>query len=169
MSAEGIAQIVAAAGRAAVPRKELLGFAEDAAKMGVAFDSTAEEAGTTMAKWRTAFELPQSGVVALADQINALTNSFGGDVGAVTDMVTRIGPLGKVGGLAASQIAAMSQVLSSVGVESEVGATGIKHDARAHQARRRPDRSAMPSNRWASMPGRSPRTCSATRAARSPM
>jgi TP901 family phage tail tape measure protein len=126
MSAEGIAQIVAAAGRAAVPRKELLGFAEDAAKMGVAFDSTAEEAGTTMAKWRTAFELPQSGVVALADQINALTNSFGGDVGAVTDMVTRIGPLGKVGGLAASQIAAMSQVLSSVGVESEVGATGIK-------------------------------------------
>jgi TP901 family phage tail tape measure protein len=126
MSAEGIAQIVAAAGRAAVPRKELLGFAEDAAKMGVAFDSTAEEAGTTMAKWRTAFALPQSGVVALADQINALTNSFGGDVGAVTDMVTRIGPLGKVGGLAASQIAAMSQVLSSVGVESEVGATGIK-------------------------------------------
>lgn len=127
MSAEGIAQIVAAAGRANVPRQELLRFAEDAARMGVAFDSTAEEAGTTMAKWRTAFELPQAGVVALADQINALTNSYGGNVGAVTDMVTRIGPLGKVGGLAASQIAAMSQVLSSVGVESEIGATGIKN------------------------------------------
>ena len=127
MSAEGIAQIVAAAGRANVPRQELLRFAEDAAKMGVAFDSTAEEAGNTMAKWRTAFQLPQDGVVALADQINALTNSYGGNVGAVTDMVTRIGPLGKVGGLAASQIAAMSQVLSSVGVESEVGATGIKN------------------------------------------
>ena len=127
MSAEGIAQIVAAAGRANVPRQELLRFAEDAAKMGVAFDSTAEEAGSTMAKWRTAFELPQAGVVALADQINALTNSYGGNVGAVTEMVTRIGPLGKVGGLAASQIAAMSQVLSSVGVESEIGATGIKN------------------------------------------
>lgn len=127
MAAEGIAQIVAAAGRANVPREELLRFAEDAAKMGVAFDSTAEEAGETMAKWRTAFSLPQDGVVALADQINALTNSYGGNVGAVTDMVTRIGPLGKVGGLAASQIAAMSQVLSSVGVESEVGATGIKN------------------------------------------
>lgn len=127
MAAEGIAQIVAAAGRANVPRAELMRFAEDAAKMGVAFESTAEEAGATMAKWRTAFGLPQDGVVALADQINALTNSFGGDVGAVTEMVTRIGPLGKVGGLAASQIAAMSQVLSSVGVESEVGATGIKN------------------------------------------
>jgi TP901 family phage tail tape measure protein len=127
MAAEGIAQIVAAAGRANVPREELMKFAEDAAKMGVAFDSTAEDAGNTMAKWRTAFGLPQDGVVALADQINALTNSFGGNVGAVTDMVTRIGPLGKVGGLAAAQIASMSQVLSSVGVESEVGATGIKN------------------------------------------
>lgn len=127
MTAEGIAQIVAAAGRANVPREELMKFAEDAAKMGVAFDSTAEDAGNTMAKWRTAFGLPQDGVVALADQINALTNSFGGNVGAVTDMVTRIGPLGKVGGLAAAQIASMSQVLSSVGVESEIGATGIKN------------------------------------------
>lgn len=127
MAAEGIAQIVAAAGRANVPREELMRFAEDAAKMGVAFDSTAEDAGNTMAKWRTAFSLPQDGVVALADQINALTNNFGGNVGAVTDMVTRIGPLGKVGGLAAAQIASMSQVLSSVGVESEIGATGIKN------------------------------------------
>lgn len=127
MAAEGIAQIVAAAGRANVPREELMRFAEDAAKMGVAFDSTAEDAGNTMAKWRTAFGLPQDGVVALADQINALTNSYGGNVGAVTDMVTRIGPLGKVGGLAAAQIASMSQVLSSVGVESEIGATGIKN------------------------------------------
>jgi len=127
MAAEGIAAIVAAAGRANVPREELLRFAEDAAKMGVAFESTAEEAGGTMAKWRTAFELPQDGVVELADQINALTNTFGGNVGAVTEMVTRIGPLGKVGGLAASQIAAMGQVLSSVGVESEIGATGIKN------------------------------------------
>jgi phage tail tape measure protein, TP901 family, core region len=127
MAADGIAQIVAAAGRANVPREELMRFAEDAAKMGVAFDSTAEQAGESMAKWRTAFGLTQDGVVGLADQINALTNSYGGNVGAVTEMVTRIGPLGKVGGLAASKIAAMSQVLSSVGVESEVGATGIKN------------------------------------------
>lgn len=127
MAAEGIAQIVAAAGRANVPREELMRFAEDAAKMGVAFDSTAEDAGNSMAKWRTAFGMTQDDVVSLADQINALTNTYGGNVGAVTDMVTRIGPLGKVGGLAAAEIASMSQVLSSVGVESEVGATGIKN------------------------------------------
>lgn len=127
MAADGFAQIVAAAGRAGVPREELLQFAEDAAKMGVAFDSTAEEAGNTMAKWRTAFGLPRQGLVDLADQINALTNTYGGNVAGVTEMVTKIGPLGKVGGLAAAQIASMGQVLSSVGVEADVGATGIKN------------------------------------------
>ncbi|WP_121120069.1 phage tail tape measure protein [Croceibacterium ferulae] len=127
MAAEGIAQIVAAAGRANVPRKELLGFAEDAAKMGVAFEMEAADAGETMAKWRTAFGMGQDGVVALADQINALTNAYGGNVGGVTEMVTRIGPLGKVAGVAAPQIASMAQLLSAVGVESEIGATGIKN------------------------------------------
>jgi TP901 family phage tail tape measure protein len=127
MAAEGIAQIVAAAGRANVPRQELLRFAEDAAKMGVAFDTSAEDAGEMMAKWRTAFGLGQNDVVALADQVNALTNAYGGNVAGVSEMVTRIGPLGKVGGLAASEIASMAQVLSSVGVESEIGATGIKN------------------------------------------
>lgn len=127
MAAEGIAEIVAAAGRANVPREELLRFAEDAAKMGVAFDISADTAGETMAKWRTAFKLPQKDVVALADQINTLTNKYGGNVAGVTEMVTRIGPLGKVGGLAASEIASMAQLLSSVGVESEIGATGIKN------------------------------------------
>lgn len=127
MAAEGIAQIVAAGGRAGIAREDLLKFAEDSAKMGVAFESTAEEAGAMMAKWRTAFGMGQGEVVELADQINALTNSFGGNVAAVTDVVTRIGPLGDVAGVAAPQIAAIAQLMSSVGVESEVGATGIKN------------------------------------------
>ena len=127
MAAEGLAQIVAAAGRAGIAREELLGFATDAAKMGIAFDTTAEDAGEMMAKWRTAFGLGQKEVVGLADQINALTNTYGGNVQAVTDMVTRIGPLGKVAGVTAPQIASIAQLMNKVGVEAEVGATGIKN------------------------------------------
>lgn len=127
MAAGGIAQIVAAAGRANIPRKELLGFAQDAAKMGVAFDMTGDEAGGMMAKWRTAFGLSQVGVTALADQINALTNTYGGNATAVSGIVTRIGSLGKVAGLSSSQVGAMAQLLNSVGVEEEVAATGIKN------------------------------------------
>ncbi|WP_137681161.1 phage tail tape measure protein [Aurantiacibacter suaedae] len=127
MSSEGLAQIVAAAGRAGVARKELLTFADDAAQMGIAFDSTAEDAGAMMAKWRTAFGMGQDDVRSLADQINALTNTYGGNVGAIAGITTRIGALGDVAGLAAPQIAAMGQVMNAVGVEEEISATGIKN------------------------------------------
>ncbi len=127
MAAEGIAAIVAAAGRANIPRKELLRFAEDAAKMGVAFDMTGDEAGAMMAKWRTAFSLGQTDVVRLSDQVNALTNAYGGNATAVAGVITRIGALGGVAGVSASQVGAMAQLLNSVGVEEEVAATGIKN------------------------------------------
>lgn len=138
MAANELATIAAAAGAAGVgvdkfgrpmrdQRKQLLQFTNDAAEMGVAFDMSADVAGDTMAKWRTAFELPQAGVVALGDNVNALTNTFGGKAANVTDIMTRIGPLGKVAGLAAPEIAAMGSTLDSIGVQSEVAATGIKN------------------------------------------
>ena len=138
MAANELAAIAAAAGAAGVgmdkigrpmadQRQQLLQFTNDAAEMGVAFDMTADVAGETMAKWRTAFEMPQAGVVALGDRVNALTNTFGGKAANVTDIITRIGPLGKVAGLAAPQIAALGSTLDSIGVPSEVAATGIKN------------------------------------------
>ncbi len=84
-----------------------------------------------MATWRTAFGLQHDGVIVLADQVNALTNAYGGNVSSVSDMVTRIGPLGEVAGIAAPSLAAMAQLMNSVGVESEVGATGLKNMALA--------------------------------------
>jgi TP901 family phage tail tape measure protein len=138
MSAAELASIAAAAGAAGVgmdkfgkalpdQRQQLLAFTNDAAEMGVAFDMSADQAGETMAKWRTAFELPQDGVRALGDRVNALTNSFGGKAANVTEIITRIGPLGKVAGLAAPQIAALGSTLDSIGVAPEIAATGIKN------------------------------------------
>lgn len=138
MAASGLAEIAAAAGAAGVgmdksgkamkdQRQQLIAFTEDAAKMGVAFDMTAEDAGGTMAKWRTAFAMTQPQVRALGDQVNALTNTFGGKASDVADIVTKIGPLGKVAGLAAPQIAALGSTLNSIGVQNDVAATGIKN------------------------------------------
>lgn len=127
MAKEGLAQIMAAAGASGVPREELLKFTEDAAQMGVAFGIEAETAGQTMAQWRAAFGIGQKEVVALGDRINALTNRFGGNAEAVTGMVTRIGPLGRVAGVASGQVAALAQTMNKIGVEEEIGATGIKN------------------------------------------
>lgn len=122
-----IAKIVAAAGQAAIPRKELLQFAEDAAQMGIAFDTTAEESGQTMATWRTAFRMSQRDVVDLADKVNYLGNTGPANVRKISDVVNRIGALGEVAGLGSGPIAALGATVAAVGTESEVSATGIKN------------------------------------------
>lgn len=57
MAGEGLAQIVAAGGQSGLAEDELLTFAEMAAKIGVAFDVSADTAGTSMAKIKTALGL----------------------------------------------------------------------------------------------------------------
>jgi len=127
MAAEGIAQIVAAGGQSGIAREELNRFAEDAVKMGVAFDQTAEESGSMMAKWRTAFKMNQAEVVTLADQINYLGNTGAASTGQISNILTAIGPLGEVAGVSAAQLAAMGSTLAGVGIAQDVAATGIKN------------------------------------------
>lgn len=127
MAAEGIAQIVAAGGQSGIARDELNRFAEDAVKMGVAFDQTAAQSGEMMAKWRTAFKMTQDEVVTLADQINHLGNNGAASTGQISSILTSIGPLGEVAGVSAAQLAAMGSTLAGVGIAQDVAATGIKN------------------------------------------
>ncbi|MGD9759106.1 MAG: phage tail tape measure protein [Comamonas sp.] len=127
MAAGGIAQIVAAGGQAGIPRAELKGFASDAVKMGVAFDQTADEAGQMMATWRTAFKMGQGDVTKLADQVNYLGNTGPASAKKISNVVTSIGPLGAVAGMASGQIAAMGATLIGMGTAEEVAATGMKN------------------------------------------
>ncbi|MGN2432229.1 phage tail tape measure protein [Pseudomonas syringae] len=123
-SANGIAAIVAAGAKANVPREELTGFASDAVKMGVAFDQTAAESGDMMASWRSSFQMTQPQVAALSEKINVL----GGNnlEKKIATMVTAMGPLGPVAGLASGQLAAMGATLASVDVPADVAASGMK-------------------------------------------
>lgn len=127
MASEGLTAIVAAAGQAGIARRELLPFAEDAAKMGIAFDTSAEEAGSMMATWRTAFRLTQPEVRGLADQINYLGNTSAANAMQISGVVTRIGPLGEVAGLASGEVAALGATLVGMGISEEIAATGIKN------------------------------------------
>ena len=127
MAAEGIAQIVAAGGQTGIAREDLLSFAESATKMGIAFDITADQAGDMMAKWRTAFKMNQEEVVALADKVNYLGNTTAASAPLISEVVTRIGPLGEVGGVASGEIAALGASIVGTGTSSEIAATGIKN------------------------------------------
>ncbi|MFA9486127.1 MULTISPECIES: phage tail tape measure protein [unclassified Moraxella] len=127
MSANDIAQIVALGGQSGIARGELMKFADDAVKMGVAFDVSAQQAGQSMAEMRTAFGMSQTQVVELADQINHLGNNTPAAAKSIMDIVQRVGAFGEVAGSSAGAIAAVGATIRGMGVADEVAATGIKN------------------------------------------
>lgn len=127
MSANDIAQIVALGGQSGIARGELMKFADDAVKMGVAFDVSAQQAGQSMAEMRTAFGMNQTQVVELADQINHLGNNTPAAAKSIMEIVQRVGAFGEVAGSSAGAIAAVGATIRGMGVADEVAATGIKN------------------------------------------
>lgn len=124
MTAAELGQIMAAAGQSGIASSDLAQFTETAAKMGVAFDTTAEQAGEWMATWRTALSLSQNEVEALGDQLNYLGNTTSENALKLSEVVTRVGALGQTAGLTGGEVAALAA--SMPGVTAEISATGIK-------------------------------------------
>ena len=124
MTADALGQIMASAGQAGIASEDLAKFTETAAKMGVAFNTTAEQAGEWMATWRTALNLSQTQVTALGDQLNYLGNTTSKNALKLSEVVTRVGALGQTAGLSAGEVAALAA--SMPGVTAEISATGIK-------------------------------------------
>ncbi|MHA6305707.1 phage tail tape measure protein [Hafnia paralvei] len=126
MAANDIAKIVAAGGQAGIAAGGLKEFATDAVKMGIAFDEGADVAGQQMAQWRVSLGLTQTQVEALGDQINYLGNTGPVASNQLTDVVTRVGSLGKLAHLSAGEVAALGDTISAAGIQTDVAATGIK-------------------------------------------
>lgn len=133
MAAKDIAQIMALGGQSGLDEKQLLGgdgqvgFVEHAVKMGTAFGMTAEESGEAMAKMKSAFGMSIPEVATLTDKINLLGNTGAANEKQILNIVTRVGPLGGVAGVAAGEIAALGSTLAGMGVQEEVAATGIQN------------------------------------------
>jgi len=125
MAADGIGAIVAAAGQAGIAREELLRFAEDAAKMGVAFDLSGEQAGAAMTGLRSIFGLTQDEVVKLGDAINHLSNNMDAKAADLLNIANRAGSTAKLFGLSGAQLNALGATFLALKTPPEVAATGI--------------------------------------------
>lgn len=125
IAAEGFAQIAAAAGQAGIQREEIVQFSEDAAKMGVAFDMGADQAGGAMTGLRTIFKLTQDGVVSLGDSVNYLSNNMDAKASNIVDILNRTGGTGKLIGMTGQEVAALGATFLALKKPPEVAATGI--------------------------------------------
>jgi TP901 family phage tail tape measure protein len=131
ITAKGFADIYAAAGQAGIPKAEINDFARSVGQIAVAFDMTAEEAGTAMAKLRTSLGLSQPELIGLADAMNHLSNNTASTAKQVTEFVLRSGTAGKAAGLSAEQTAAFGAAMISTGANSEVAATSFNNMVKA--------------------------------------
>ena len=126
MAADGIAAIIAAAGQSGVAKQDLAEFSEQAAKMGVAFDLTGDQAGKMMSDWRAGMNLTLPQVYSLADAVNHLSNNMHASAPALGEVIQRVGAVAMVCGLSETKVAALGAAFLSAGASPEVAATALK-------------------------------------------
>lgn len=131
LSVNGLAEIAAAAGQAGIAGADLIRFTEAAAKIGVAFDISAAEAGDAIAKMMTGLGLTIDEAVSLSDAMNHLSNAQASSAAEILDVVRRVGAQGKMFGFTAEQTAAFGSAMIASGAQSDVAATSFNNMGKA--------------------------------------
>lgn len=131
VAVDGLSQIAAAAGAAGIAGDDLVKFTEAAAKVGVAFDISADVAGDAMAKMMTGLGLTIDETVSLADAMNHLSNAQASSAAEILDVVRRVGAQGKMFGFTAEETAAFGSAMIAAGAQSDVAATSFNNMGKA--------------------------------------
>lgn len=124
---DGIADIVTAAGQSGIEKDQLLQFAESATKMSVAWDVSAEEAGSTLATWRAAMGLTQKNALDLADATNYLSNNMNAKAKDIAAVMVRQGSTAMGAGFGYNDTAALAASLIAGGATEETASTALKN------------------------------------------
>ncbi|MDF1854253.1 phage tail tape measure protein [Pseudooceanicola sp.] len=123
----GLAEIAAAAGQAGIAGQDLIRFTNAAARIGVAFDISADQAGASMANLMTALGLTIDETVSLADAMNHLSNSQASSAADILDVVRRVGAQATLFGFSAEETSAFASAMLAAGAQSEVAATSFRN------------------------------------------
>lgn len=126
MSYKEIGELAAAGAQGGIETVDLSKFSELAAKMGVAFDMEAGEAGQKMANWKAAFGMDMNELKALGDKVNYLGNNSAASASSISNVISRVGALGEVAGVGSGEVAGLGAAMIAMGTQDDVAATGIK-------------------------------------------
>ena len=126
-SAEGIAEIVAAAGQSNIPYQELGKFTEMVAKVAVAWDVSERETSESLAKIKTQLNMNTDEIGLYADAINHLSNNTAATAPNLVDFAKRVAAQGDMFGFTATQSLAFGGAMIAAGGETEVAATSFRN------------------------------------------
>ena len=122
---EEIAGVAEAAGQLGVAREDIVGFTETMIAMGESTNLSADEAATSIAQISNVMgTLDREGAVGaerLGSTIVALGNAGASTEKDIVSMATRITGAGKLIGATESDVLALANAMSSVGIEAQLG------------------------------------------------
>ena len=122
---EELAAVTATGGQLGIAEKDLIGFTETMAKMGVAFDIPAQQAADSMAKIANVFQIPIANIDRLGDAINTLSNNTPATAAQLIDSLQRVGGVAKVFGLSEDATLGLTGALIAMGKPAEVASTAV--------------------------------------------
>lgn len=125
LTARELAQIATAGGQLGIPAEEINQFVKLTAKMAIAFDMAAQEAGDSIGKIKNVYQLAVGEVEGLGDTINRLGNTSAAREKDIVEVMLRVGGTSKQFGLAKESTAALAAAMLSLGKAPEVASTSI--------------------------------------------
>lgn len=126
-----LAAIAAAAGEAGFSGDELLKVTEAAAKIGVAFGISAEQAGDAIPQMMAGMGLTLDQAILLADAMNHLSNNMASGASDILDFSQKVGGAAMTFGFSAEQAAAFGSAMIASGYASDVAGTSFLNMGRA--------------------------------------
>ncbi|MGH1601718.1 phage tail tape measure protein [Campylobacter majalis] len=126
MTAEGLSQIAASGAQMGIAKDEVLKFTDMAAKVAVAFDTTAEAAGTNIGKIKNILNISIDETGRLMDAINHLSDNNAAKASEMVEVMKRIAGIGKQVGITKEQTAALSATFISLGKAPETAASAAE-------------------------------------------
>jgi TP901 family phage tail tape measure protein len=126
MARTELAAIAAVAGQLGIQGKDnILSFTESVAMMSVAFDMSAEDAATAMAKLGEIYAIPIAQTENLASAINILGNTTAAKEREIIAFSMALGPVAEQLGFTATQTLALGATLIEIGMDASDAGTRL--------------------------------------------
>lgn len=126
LSASELAAITASGGQLGVADKDLIGFTTTVAKMGVAFDMSADQAGDSMAKLSNVMQIPIKEMDRIGDMINTISNNSPAKAAEIVTALSSVGSSVKSAGFTEQFSVGLTGALIAQGRDASVTSNAIE-------------------------------------------
>ena len=124
-SAEGIAEVAAAAGQLGIAKENILSFSKVMIQLGETSNLSAQDGATSLAKFANVTRMSHKHFDRLGSTVVAVGNSLATTERDVVEMAQHMAGAGRVVGLTEAQTIAFAGALASVGVEAQMGGSAF--------------------------------------------